>query len=128
MFTGVHHVGYLVSDLDETIKRYEELYGGKVELRFYNEKTKSKIAFVASGDTRVELMEPDDKSLLGGSKDQVIHHVGYLVPDIEKAMAELRARGARFIDEKPSTNALGWKIAYFDGGPMLGVRQHLSQY
>lgn len=127
MFLGVHHVGYLVDNLDETIKSYVELYGGEVEARFRNEQGKMNVAFVKSGATRVELMEPDDKTQLGGSKAQVLHHVGYLVPDIEKAMEELRAKGVKFLDEKPREGVNGWKIAYFDGGERLGVSQHLSQ-
>ncbi len=128
MFTGVHHIGYYVDDLEATIQRYQELYGGVVELRFRNEATKANVAFVRMGEARVELMQPDDKSLLGGSKSQVLHHVGYLVPDIEKAMVELREKGVTFLAEKPTSNPLGWRIIYFDGGPLLGTKQHLSQY
>lgn len=128
MFTGIHHIGYYVADLEGTIERYRELYGGEVELQFRNEAAKANVAFVKSGETRVELMQPDDRSLLGGSSGQVLHHVGYLVPDIEKAMAELRAKGVRFLAEKPTENPLGWKIIYFDGGPLLGTQQHLAQY
>lgn len=127
MFIGVHHVGYLVDNLDETIQAYQELYGSEVELRFRNEGIKCNVAFLKSGATRVELMEPDDKAQLGGSKAQVLHHVGYQVPDIEKAMAEMRAKGIKFLDETPRVGPTGWKIAYFDGGDRLGVKQHISQ-
>jgi methylmalonyl-CoA/ethylmalonyl-CoA epimerase len=127
MFLGVHHVGYLVSNLGETVDRYLELYGGEVEARFYNEQAKAQIAFVRCEGIRVELMEPDDRSLLQGSEAQIIHHVGYLVPDIEKAMEELRAKGVKFLDEKPRVGVNGWKIAYFDGGERMGTKQHLSQ-
>lgn len=128
MFKGVHHVGYYVANLDETIKRYQELYGGVVELRYRNEATKLEQAFVRSGNSRVELMCPDDQSKLGGKGGQVLAHVGYEVDDIEAAMDELRAKGVRFIDQKPVTNPIGWKLAYFDGGEFIGVQQHITQH
>ncbi|MHB1131727.1 MAG: VOC family protein [Chloroflexota bacterium] len=128
MFKGVHHIGYFVSDIDATIKRYQELYGGVLEICYRNEANNQTQAFVRSGNTRVELMQPDDQSKLHGSTAQVIHHVGYEVDDIEQAMAEMRAKGVRFLDETPVTNPLGWKIAYFDGGDLLGVAQHLAQH
>ncbi|MHB1006681.1 MAG: VOC family protein [Chloroflexota bacterium] len=129
MFIGIHHVGYYVSDLEAVVQRYVALYGGVVELRLRNDATKTNVAFVRTGETRVELMEPDDKALLGGAEGQVLHHVGYLVPDIYTAADELRARGAKFVGEKPSPkNALGWQIWYFDGGPLMGVKQHIAQY
>lgn len=99
-----------------------------VELRFRNENSKQEQAFVRSGNSRVELMQPDDKSKLGGKQGQVLAHVAYEVDDIEAAMAELRTRGVRFIDQKPVTNPIGWKLAYFDGGEAIGVQQHLTQH
>ncbi|MCL4466009.1 MAG: VOC family protein [Chloroflexi bacterium] len=128
MFKGVHHVGYYVSDLDEAIKWYRDLYGGVVELRYRNEGSKQEQAFVKSGNTRVELMCPDDKSKLGGNTGQVLAHIGYEVDDIQAGMAELRAKGVRFIDEKPVVNPLGWQLAYYDGGATVGVKQHLTQH
>ncbi len=128
MFKGIHHIGYWVSDLDATVKAYEELYGGKVEFTTFIEESKTKVAFVVSGNTMVELMEPGDKSVLKGEKAQVLHHVGYLVDDIQQAAEELRSRGARFLTEAPGKNAIGWQIWYYDGGEMLGVRQHIAQY
>ncbi|MHB1004778.1 MAG: VOC family protein [Chloroflexota bacterium] len=83
------------------------------------------MAFVRSGATRVELMEPDDKSVLGDSKTQVIHHVGYLVSDIAEARRALESRGARF--QNTVTTPLGFRIAYFDGLGRIGARQHLTQ-
>ncbi|MHB1414971.1 MAG: VOC family protein [Chloroflexota bacterium] len=125
MFLGVHHIGYYVANLEETIKQYVDLYGGEVEMRGRTPATKCNVAFVKTGATRVELMEPDDKSLLGGSKSQVLHHVGYEVADIQKAIEELSARGAKF--QAPFKNQAGWTIAYFDGGDWLGAKQHLLQ-
>lgn len=129
MFTGIHHIGYHVSDIEAAVKAYVEMYGGEVEVQFYNAGAKSKVAFVKTGDTRVELMEPDDKSVLGGAQGQILHHVGYLVPDLHAAAEQLRSRGARFLTEEPVKNPYtGWQVWYFDGGPVLGVKQHISVY
>lgn len=122
---GVHHIGYLVYDLEKTIQNYADNYGGEVVLR--NESPDTKMAFVQSGNTLVELMEPKNKASLKGIKGQVLHHVGYQVPDIEAAMAEMKAQGIKFQDETPRVNSKGWKIAYLDSDSTLGTLVHLSQ-
>ena len=127
MFTDIHHVGYLVENLDETIAAYERIFGAVLVSRAYSPPTRSTNAFVRMGDTLVELMEPEDKGVLGGAKAQILHHVAYQVPDLAQAVRELEEKGVEILDKTPRVNALGWKIVYFNGGERLGAGQHLIQ-
>ena len=123
MFTGVHHLGYRVESLDEAIGLYEKAFGGRVLLRKPIPGV-GEVAFVASGSTMVELVEPAEK---GDLKGQVYDHVGYTVENIERAMATLQEKGYGFASETPTVNVAGWKIIYLDKESALGARIHLTE-
>ena len=123
MFSGVHHLGYTVESLDQAIGFYEKAFGGRVLLRKAIPNV-GEVAFVVSGNTMVELVEPIEK---GDLKGQVFAHVGYQVPDIEAAIAELKAKGFKFATEKPTVNVAGWKLIYLDQESALGARIHLTE-
>jgi methylmalonyl-CoA/ethylmalonyl-CoA epimerase len=123
MFSGVHHLGYTVESMDETIGFYEKAFGGRVLLRKAVPGV-GEVAFVTSGNTMVELVEPIEK---GDLKGQVFAHVGYQVPDIEAAMAELKAKGYKLATDAPTVTVAGWKIIYLDQASALGARIHLTE-
>ncbi|MCL4534332.1 MAG: VOC family protein [Bacteroidetes bacterium] len=126
MFTGIHHPGYIVENLDDTIAFYENTLGGKCIKRGTPSAT-GRNAFVQVGDVLMELVEPADKSRLGGRHGQVLDHIGYIVPDIQKAAAELKAKGVRFATPEPTTSIIGVKIWYLDTADTQGTRIHLTQ-
>ena len=121
MFTEVHHIGYRVKNLNESIAAYRHAFGSELLGR------SETIAFVRTGDTMVELMEPADKTVLGSSDGPILHHVGYLVPDIAAAVKELESKGLTILDKTPRVNFMGWKIVYFEGGPGIGVGLHVTE-
>ena len=83
-------------------------------------------AFVHFGQVEAELIEPGDTSTL--LKDTlVLHHVGYVVADISRAVERAQARGFRFIADAPFTNSLGQQVLYFDPDTTNGVLIHLTQ-
>jgi methylmalonyl-CoA/ethylmalonyl-CoA epimerase len=41
-----------------------------------------------------------------------VHHVGYRVPDVAAAIAVLRARGVRLVDEEPRPGSRGTTVAF----------------
>ena len=126
MFDGIYHVGYWTDDLGAAVKLYQTVFGGEV---FQEDVAANgnRLAYLHDGKTDVELIEPADKSVLGGQTGVIIHHVGYLVPDIEAAMAELRAKGVTFQTEAPYATATGARIIYLNTDSAGGARIHLSQ-
>lgn len=121
MFTDIHHIGYRVTNLDESIAAYQRAFGSELLGRSGNN------AFLRTGDTIVELTEPADKSMFGNSDGPILHHVGYLVPDIAAAVKELESKGLVILDKTPRVNFMGWKIVYFEGGPGIGVGLHVTE-
>jgi methylmalonyl-CoA/ethylmalonyl-CoA epimerase len=55
------------------------------------------------------------------AKGEGIQHIAYRVENIEEALAELKAKGIRLIDEKPRKGAGGAKIAFIHPKETNGV-------
>lgn len=131
MFDKIQHIGYLVDDLDKAVAWFNKGFGA--ENAGGSAVRSSRIvpgggrnAFVHFGQVEAELIEPSDTSTL--PKDTlVMHHVGYVVADIPKAVTWARARGFTFLAEAPSTNILGQQVLYFDPATTNGVLIHLTQ-
>ena len=83
------------------------------------------------GESRIELLEgtspesPISKFLekRGGG----VHHIAIAVDDIQSALADLKAKGARLIDETPRTGADGCLVAFIHPSSTGGVLLELVQ-
>ena len=101
MFDKIQHIGYLTSDLEAAVSWFEQfLRGGRMlaagrchpAMRC---PAAGRNAYLRFGQAEAEIIEPDDKSSVG-SKILDMHHVGYVVENMEQAAEELRVRGFAF--------------------------------
>ncbi|HET8909629.1 MAG TPA: methylmalonyl-CoA epimerase [Ktedonobacterales bacterium] len=110
----IDHVAIVVRDLESALTFYRDMLGivpSRV-LEFPQEGVR--IAFLplgGSGGSEIELLEP---SIPEGSVARFLeqrggglHHICLEVPDIDRALDELRAAGARVLDESPRPTAEG---------------------
>ncbi len=125
MFGPVYHTGYNTDDVAKAVAFYEEAFGGKL-LKQVTQPDGTKMAFVRFGDSEVELIEPADKSRLAGRTGLVIDHVGYFVDDLDKAVAEMKAKGVKF-GAGPTVSAMGYRMIFLDTASTLGTRIHLTE-
>ena len=58
---GIHHVGIAVDDLDEAVRTYERLFGGRLEHRERVADQGVEAASLRVGDGRVELLAAFDE-------------------------------------------------------------------
>jgi len=130
MLKKVDHIGIAVKDLAEAMKFYEAL-GLKSAGTEVVEEQKVKVAFYPVGDSEVELLEstsPDGPIAKYIEKNGPgIQHLAFRVDNIEKALAELKEKGVRLIDEKPRYGAGGAKIAFLHPKSTFGVLIELSE-
>ncbi len=131
MFDKIQHVGYLVGDLDAAVAWYEKAFGGKSAgggpIRgSVAVPSGGRNAYVRFGQVEVELIEPQERGDLPPDT-LVMHHVGYVVPDIGKAMSQLAARGFKFAAEAPVTNVMGQQLLYLTPETTNGFLLHLTQ-
>ncbi len=131
MVVKVDHIGIAVSDLAESLKVYTDLLGMKLHGTETVEEQKVKTAFLPLGDTEIELLESNAPDGPIGkfieARGQGIQHIAFRVDDIDAALAELKAKGVRLIDEKPRYGAGGAKIAFLHPKATNGVLIELCQ-
>jgi len=131
MFDRIQHIGYLTADLDAAVawfaKSFGAVNGGGSDLpQSYAVPSGGRNAYVRFGQVEAEIIEPEDKT--GLSTDTLtMHHVGYIVSDIEKTASTLTGRGFKFAADKPFTNVMGQQVLYFDSSTTNGAMVHLTQ-
>ena len=90
-----------------------------------------KIAFMESGGSTIELLEPTKvDSPIGrflAKRGEGIHHVAFHVPDLEAALSAAGAQGLELIDRTPRDGSHGMKIAFLHPRSMGGVLVELCQ-
>lgn len=126
----VDHIGIAVKSLAESSKLYE-LLGIKSTGTEEVAEQKVKVAFFPVGDSEVELLEstaPDGPIARHIEKNgEGIQHIALRVDDLEEALAELKAKGVRLIDEKPRYGAGGARIAFVHPKSTGGILLELSE-
>jgi methylmalonyl-CoA epimerase len=122
---GIHHVGVAVADLDEAVRTYERLLGGRLEHRERVEDQGVEAASMRLGEGRVELLAPLGAETPVGrflaKRGPGMHHVAYEVSDVGAALAELAAAGAELIDAEPRRGMFGLEVAFVHPESVHGV-------
>ena len=87
--------------------------------------------FFPVGESEVELLEstaPDGPiAKFLEKKGPGIHHVAFRVDNVEAALAELKEKGIKLIDEKPRMGAGGAKIAFLHPKATNGILVELCE-
>jgi methylmalonyl-CoA epimerase len=126
VFKDVYHIGYQTDDKDAAIAFYRRALGGELKQEVTNPDG-AVLAFVKVGNTEVEIIQPADKSVLKGQKGLILHHIGYVVEDIERELAALEANGMKRLWPAIRTNAEGARLIYMDPATMHGINMHLTE-
>ena len=123
--SGIHHVGVAVVDLDEAVRTYERLFGGRLEHRARVEEQGVEAASIRIGESRVELLAAlGDDTPVGkflAKRGPGMHHVAYEVADIHAALAGLAEAGAELIDAEPRQGMFGLEVAFVHPESVHGV-------
>ena len=125
----IDHLGIAVKSLEEASRAYEAL-GFRVEGVHEVPTEKVRTAFLPIGESQLELLEPTDASSVIArflEKRSGLHHVCFVVDDIESALAELKARGVPLLDEAPRVGAGGCRVAFVHPKGAGGVLVELKE-
>lgn len=131
MKATIDHVGIAVSDLSEALALYRDALGLEIEAPEEIPSQRVRAHFVRAGGACLELLEataadsPIAKYV--AKRGPGIHHVALRVDDIHAALAELKARGVRLIDETPRPGAHGSLVAFVHPSSAHGVLVELKQ-
>lgn len=127
----IDHLGIAVNSIDEAGAFWRDVLGLDFEGSETVAEQKVTTAFFPVGESEVELLEstaadgPVAKYI--EKRGQGIQHVAFQVENIEAALAELKAKGIRLIDQAPRVGAGGAKIAFLHPKATSGVLVELCE-
>lgn len=125
------HVAIAVPSITAALPLFELLANASGSPIERVEAQKVDVAFVGSGDGRIELLQPaaPDSTVQKflDRRGAGLHHIAYRVRDIEGALAQLAAKGIRLIDEKPRPGAGGHRVAFLHPQSTHGVLVELVE-
>lgn len=125
------HIGIAVSDIGEALAFYRDALGLEIQAPEDVESQRVRAYFVPAGQAALELLEataadsPIAKYV--ARRGPGLHHITLRVDNIAAALAQLRARGVRLIDESPRPGAHGSLVAFIHPASAHGVLVELKQ-
>ena len=134
MITGLNHVSIVVPDIAAAARQLSEKYGLAVGPRMENPEQGVRLAYVALGAARIELIEPSrpdspiakflERNPKGG-----IHHLCLGVDDVDVTVAGLVQNGVRVLGGgQAQHNVAGERIAFIHPGDFLGALVELEEH
>ena len=125
----IAHLGVAVKELDEALKFFTE--GLPLKMSYTEDYQGMRIAFIPVGDSSIELLQDvSGTSAIRKYLDkngEGIHHIAFEVDDIHQAVAELKEKGVKLIDERPREGAHGMSIAFMHPKATHGILMELVQ-
>ena len=127
----IDHLGIAVNSIEDGKNFWTDALGLEFEGSETVEEQKVTTAFFPVGESEVELLEstaPDGPiAKFLEKKGPGIHHIAFRVENVEEALAELKEKGIRLIDEKPRMGAGGAKIAFLHPKATNGILVELCE-
>jgi methylmalonyl-CoA epimerase len=125
------HVGIAVKELDAALAFYRDALGLEIEASEDVASQRVRAHFVPVGESKLELLEataPESPiAKYVEKRGSGLHHITLRVDDLAAALAQLKARGARLIDEQPRPGAEGALVAFIHPSAAHGVLVELKQ-
>src|SRR5690606_35559248 len=124
------HLGIAVQDLEKALAFFRDELGLHLEASEEVGSQGVRAHFLPAGDPKLELLEATTAASpiakFVEKRGPGMHHVAFRVPDIEAALARLKARGIRLIDERPRPGAEGALVAFIHPSASHGVLVELK--
>lgn len=135
MKATIDHIGIAVSNLDEALAFYRDALGLEIEAPEDVPSQRVRVHFARMGDAgpgaKLEFLEAtsDDSPIAKyvAKRGPGIHHITLRVDDIAAALARLKSRGVRLVDEVPRPGAHGSLVAFIHPSSAHGVLVELVQ-
>ncbi|MGI0129338.1 MAG: methylmalonyl-CoA epimerase [Thermoplasmata archaeon] len=119
------HVGIAVPSLATALSEWRPLLGAPDQPPEEVPSNRVRVAFVAAGEVHVELLEPMDPASPVArfleSRGPGVHHLAFAVPSVDDALAEVRRRGDRVVDEHARPGARGRRVGFAHPSAFGGV-------
>lgn len=125
----IEHIAIAVNDMEAEGRTLETIFGLK---RDYAEQIgETKLAMYPVGETFIELLEAAGPSSKVGDwikeRGQSLFHLCFEVEDIDAALAELKQKNVKLLDETPKNGHGGSRIAFIDPDATGGILIELAE-
>lgn len=127
----IDHIGIAVKSLDQAGRFYTDVLGLSIQDTETVADQKVTVAFIPITDSEVELLEstePDGPvAKYIEARGEGIQHIAYRVENLDEALAELKGKGIRLIDQQARKGAGGARIAFIHPKETNGVLVELCE-
>jgi methylmalonyl-CoA/ethylmalonyl-CoA epimerase len=131
MKATLDHIGIAVAKLDDALRFYRDALGLEIEMPEEVPSQRVRAHFIPAGESALELLEATDAespiAKYVARRGPGLHHITLRVDDIVAALARLKDRGVRLIDETPRAGAHGSLVAFIHPSSAHGVLVELKQ-
>lgn len=128
---AVDHVGIAVSNLEDSIGYYQSTFGFSLIHRETLIDRGIELAFLSTGNTKLELLmgigTDDAISKFIAKRGEGLHHICYIVGDINMELNKLKALGLNLIDQQARPGAMNTMVAFIHPKSCGGVLTELCQ-
>ena len=127
----LEHIGIAVKSLEESDRLFSRLLGKTNYKHETVEREGVTTSFYAVGESKVELLESSTSEGVIGryieKRGEGVHHLAFLVEDLETEIERLEAEGFSFLSTTPKEGADGKLIVFLHPKTTGGVLVELSQ-
>ncbi|MBI3586389.1 MAG: methylmalonyl-CoA epimerase [Ignavibacteriales bacterium] len=131
MFEKIAHIGVAVKDIKASTKLFRKLFGKAPDHTESLPEYKVHTVMFEIGHSSIELTEATDAespiARFIEKRGEGVHHVSFVVDDIEKEIARLKQQGFQMIDDKPRLGADNYYVAFLHPKSTNGVLVEISQ-
>jgi methylmalonyl-CoA/ethylmalonyl-CoA epimerase len=126
----VHHVALIVESIEDALGLWQTMLGLELQTVMDIPSDRVRIAFLAVGESKVELVQPTDDTTgvarFLASKGEGFHHVCFEVDNLAEALIRLELDGLELIDTVPRRGAEG-PVAFIHPRSCHGVLVELIE-
>ena len=133
MIRDIDHIAIVVRNIESTLPIYTGLLGFRLKNMEDVPHMYVRVAILESeeGTTHIELVQPmaadTGVARFLEKKGETIHHLCFVVPDIQAELNRLKSEGVRLIDETPRKGEDGSLVAFIhpqsSGGILIELKQ-----
>jgi methylmalonyl-CoA/ethylmalonyl-CoA epimerase len=126
----VHHVALIVASIEDALVIWRDMLGLELETVMDIASDRVRIAFLAVGESKIELVQPTDDTTgvarFLASKGEGFHHVCFEVANLAETLLRLEIDGLELIDTAPRRGAEG-PVAFIHPRSCHGVLVELIE-
>ncbi|MEK6577104.1 MAG: methylmalonyl-CoA epimerase [Nitrospirota bacterium] len=131
MFKGIDHIGIVVRDITSALPLFQGGMGLKLLGIEVIAEDNVKVASLAIGESRIELIEPIKEGTpvfrFLEKRGEGVHHIALRVEDIKEAIGRLKEAGLKPVEGRSQTGAMGLVVAFIHPRSCHGVLMEVCE-